>query len=101
MPDEIDVEVVLLWQRKLEHDELVRGQGVQLSQNRRLEQIFRPRLLRTVDVHLRLEDRHETGGHDWPGDAELLGDDLADAGGVGMLDEGAHFRSEDAPGPGL
>ena len=54
-----------------------------------------------MNIHFRLDDGHEAGRENLRRHLELLVDDGLDAGGIGLLDDGAHFGSEDALGVGL
>src|SRR2546422_7338588 len=83
MADESGVEVVLLRQGDLEHDQLARWQFVELVEDGRFEQLFGFGLFRAVDIHFRLDDRHEARGDDLPGCFELLGHDVLDTRSVG------------------
>src|SRR5438105_1683263 len=62
----------------------------------RFEQLFGLGFLQAVNIHFRLDDRHEARGDDLPGDLELLGHDVLDPRSVGLLDERAHLGSKDA-----
>src|SRR4029077_7230878 len=64
MFDELGVEVVLLRERQLEHDQLACWQLIKLLKNSRPEQFFRFRLFRAVNVTLRLDDRHQSSRND-------------------------------------
>src|SRR5512145_2086986 len=70
MPDAIGVEVVSLGQRELEHDQLTLRQSVEVPKDGRFEQLFGLGLFRAVNVNFRLDDRHEAGRDDLPGDFE-------------------------------
>src|SRR5438034_8140667 len=83
MFDEFGVEVVFVRQGELEHDGLAGGQTVELAEDGRFEQLFGPGFVRAVNIHFRLDDRHEARGDDLPSDLELLGHDVLDTGLVG------------------
>ena len=96
MPNARGVAVVVLRQRELEHDQLLPWQGVELLEEGRSEHLFGLGLVRAVNVHFRLDDRHEASGADLPSDIELLAHDGLDTGGIGVLDDRAHLGAEDA-----
>ena len=54
-----------------------------------------------MDVHFRLDDGHESRREDLRRHLELLADDRLDPGVIGLVDDGAHLRAEDAFGHGL
>src|SRR5258705_13913686 len=58
MLDELRVQVVLVRQGQLEHDQLPHWQCVELLENRRLEQRFRLAFGGAMDIYLWLDDRH-------------------------------------------
>ena len=95
MSNEINVEVVLLRQRELEHYQLICRQFLKPFEDGCFEQRFGLGLLRTVNVHFRLDDGEEAGGNNLPGHFKLLVHDGLNAGRVGLLDDGAHLGSED------
>src|SRR5207253_5198017 len=87
MLDELGVEIVSLRECQFEHDQLACWQLNQLLKNSRLEQLLRFRLFRAVNVNLRLDDWHQSGGNDLRGDIKLLVHDVLNTGRVGLLDE--------------
>jgi hypothetical protein len=101
MSDAISVKVVLLRQRDLEHDRLTRRQFVELFKEGCFKQCLGPGLFPTVNIHFRLDDRHEPRRENLRRHLKLLVDNCLDAGGVGLIDDRAHFGSEDALRDGL
>src|SRR5438128_12009760 len=96
MPNARGVAVVVLRQRELEHDQLLPWQGVELLEEGRSEHLFGLGLVRAVNVHFRLDDRHEASGADLPSYAELLAHDGLDTGGIGVLRKRAQLGPKDA-----
>src|SRR4030095_10294491 len=96
MLDARGVAVVVLRKRELEHDRLLNWQGVELLEEGPFERLFSLGLVRAVNVHFRLDDRHEASGADLRSDVELLAHNVLDAGGIGVLDDRAHLGAEDA-----
>src|SRR5215510_3200102 len=94
MADAISIQVVSFRWGDLEHDQLSRLQFVQLLEDRCFEQLFGLGLLRTANIHFRLDDWHQTSGDDLLSYFELLVHDVLDAGSVGLLDDRAHLGSE-------
>src|SRR5258705_9191362 len=101
MSDTISVEIFLFRQRNLEEDQLPDWQAIELLKYGCFEQRFGFSLLRAMNVHFRLDYRHEAGRHDLRSHFELLVYDLSDPGWVGLVDHRAHLGPENAPGPGL
>src|SRR5947209_7212745 len=79
MFDEFGVEVVLLRQSELEHDQLTRWQSVKLLENGRFEQLFGLGFFRAVNIDFRLDYRDQVRADDLPSYLELLGHDVLDA----------------------
>ena len=49
-----------------------------------------------MNVHFRFDDRHQVSSDDFSRDIELLRHDVLDPSSVGLLDQRAHLRAEDA-----
>ncbi len=94
MTNAIGVQVGLLRQGELEHDQLTPWQFVELLEEGRFEQSFGFGFFRAVNIHFRLDDRHEARGADLPSYVELLVHDVLDAGCVGLINDRAHLGSE-------
>src|SRR5665647_1099635 len=91
---EIAVEAVLVGQGQFEHHPLVAGEPVELRRDRGRHHRLRLGLLRAVDVHLRLDDRHEPCVEDPQPDLELLAHVGIDARLVSPQDDGARLGAE-------
>src|SRR5215510_10757577 len=87
MTDARGIEVVLLRERELEHDQLLTWQVIKLLEEGRFEHLFGLGLIRAVNINFRLDDRHEARGDDLPSDVELLAYNVLDASGIGVLDD--------------
>ena len=64
MGDEISVTVVLLGQRKLEHDQLPSRQLIELSKNGGFEPLFGFGFRGAMNIHFRFDDGHEARRQD-------------------------------------
>lgn len=89
------VEVVDGRDGDLEHDLGIGGQLCEVFFDGAEHDLLCFFFIGAVDVDLRLEDGDKTLADDLHADLELLVNDGADAGRVCLLDDGAHFRSED------
>src|ERR1043166_2558388 len=91
MLDEFRVKVRLFWQRDLDHDQMTRRKFVNFFEQARFQQRFGFGFLRAMDIHFRLDNRHETRGKDLRSDLELLIDNGFDTGGIGLVVNGEHL----------
>src|SRR5215468_10302025 len=80
MTDKIRVQIGLLGQRELEHDQSAVWQSVERLGNCRFEQLLGAGLVRAVNVHFRFDNRHQVCSDDLSRDVELLYHDLLDPG---------------------
>ena len=74
-----DPRMFLLRQRELEHDQLPRRQLIELFEDRRFEQRLGLGFFLAVNIHFRLDDRHEAGGDNLPSQVDLLLHDTLDS----------------------
>src|SRR5262249_54609397 len=101
MFDAISVKVVLVRQGYLDHARLPGRIFFELFKEGRFKQCLSFGFFGTVNILFRLDDRHGARRENLRCHLELLVDHRLDAGGVGLVDEGAHFGSEDALCDGL
>ena len=93
MVDQRLVETVHRGQRQLQHDLPVHA--VQSLQDFIPQDLLGLGLVHDLDVHFRLQDRHQAVAQNLPPDGELLIDVRGDALGVGRVDHRAHLGAED------
>ena len=75
MFDEFDVKVSLLWQRDLEHHQLIGRQFVEACKEGRFEHGLGLGFVRAMNIHFRLDDRHKASRKNLRSHLELLIDD--------------------------
>ncbi len=100
MLDALEVEVLLLGKRELEHDQLTGLETRQTMGEFGAEDDLGLGLVRAVNVDLGLQDGDKPGAKDPLPDVELLLDDGRDTGRGGLFDHGAHLRAEYVLGTG-
>src|ERR1035438_3857594 len=96
MSDAIGIQIVLLWQRKLEEDQLSGRQPVELFEYKDIKESLGFGFLGAIDIHFRFDDGHQARCKDLGRQLELLICDVSDSSEVQLVDHRTHLGAENA-----
>src|SRR5271166_3494843 len=96
MSDAIGIQIVLLWQRKFEEDQLSGRQPVELFEYKDFKEGLGFGFLGAMDIHFRFDDGHQARCKDLRGHLELLIYDVSNSSEVELVDHRTHLGAENA-----